>query len=47
MMRMLDWTAGQFEFSGCEVVGADELGHATTQILLEHARISDERSNGS
>lgn len=42
LMRVLDWTRGQFDFSGCEVVGADELGHATTTILLEHARRSDE-----
>ncbi len=46
LMRVLDWTMGEFEFSGCEVVGADELGQATTQILLEHARLSDERKNG-
>lgn len=43
LMRVLDWSAGQFEFTGCEVVGADELGQATTQLLLEHARLSDER----
>ncbi|MBE7447878.1 MAG: DUF4388 domain-containing protein [Kofleriaceae bacterium] len=43
LMAVLDWTAGEFEFSGCEVVGADELGQATTQLLLEHARLSDER----
>jgi len=43
LMRVLDWTSGQFDFSGCEVVGNDELGLATTTILLEHARISDER----
>ncbi len=44
LMSLLDWTAGAFEFSGCEVVGTDELGMPTTQMLLEHARISDERS---
>lgn len=43
LMNVLDWTAGAFEFSGCEVVGADELGLPTTQMLLEHARLSDER----
>jgi hypothetical protein len=42
-MVVLDWTAGEFEFTGCEVVGTDELGQATTTLLLEHARISDER----
>jgi DNA-binding response OmpR family regulator len=44
LMVVLDWTHGEFEFSGCEVVGADELGQATTMLLLEHARVSDERN---
>ncbi len=43
LMAVLDWTAGEFEFSGCEVVGTDEIDQATTQLLLEHARRSDER----
>jgi DNA-binding response OmpR family regulator len=43
LMVCLDWTHGEFEFTGCEVVGTDELGQATTQLLLEHARLSDER----
>jgi len=42
LMSVLDWQRGQFEFTGCEVVGTDELGLATTQILLEHARVRDE-----
>jgi DNA-binding response OmpR family regulator len=46
LMVVLDFTAGEFEFTGCEVVGTDELGQATTQLLLEHARISDERNRG-
>ena len=41
-MAVLDWHAGHFEFSSCEVVGADELGLPTTQLLLEHARVRDE-----
>lgn len=46
LMRVLDWSAGRFEFSGCEVVGADELGLGTTQLLLEHARVRDESRRG-
>lgn len=42
LMAVLDWTRGQFEFTGCEVVGADEIGLPTTQLLLEHARVRDE-----
>lgn len=42
LMAVLDWAAGQFEFTGCEVVGADEIGLPTTQLLLEHARVRDE-----
>lgn len=41
--EVLDWREGRFEYSGCEVVGADELGQPTTQLLLEHARLRDER----
>ncbi|MBK9031502.1 MAG: DUF4388 domain-containing protein [Myxococcales bacterium] len=42
LMAVLDWTRGHFEFTGCEVVGADEIGLPTTQLLLEHARVRDE-----
>ena len=42
MMTLLDWHHGRFEFIACEVAGADELGMATSQILLEHARLRDE-----
>lgn len=44
MMRILDWRDGNFEFSSCEVVGTDELGWPTSQLLLEHARVRDEES---
>jgi DNA-binding response OmpR family regulator len=44
IMRLLDWNAGNFEFTGCEVVGADEVGLNTAVLLLEHARIRDEES---
>jgi len=41
-MRVLDWRDGNFEFVACEVVGTDEVGDATTTLLLEHARLRDE-----
>jgi CheY-like chemotaxis protein len=43
MMPVLDWTNGSFEFTSCEVVGSDEIGIGTSTLLLEHARLSDER----
>jgi len=42
MMRLLDWHAGQFEFSPCAIGGRDELQTTVTQLLLEHARVRDE-----
>jgi CheY-like chemotaxis protein/Tfp pilus assembly protein PilZ len=42
MMTLLDWEAGQFEFSPCAIGGRDELQTSVTQLLLEHARVSDE-----
>lgn len=42
LMRLLDWRGGHFEFSPCAVGGRDEIGVPITQILLEHARRSDE-----
>ena len=42
LMHVLDWHAGTFEFSSCEVVGSDEVGLGTQQALLEHARLRDE-----
>jgi CheY-like chemotaxis protein/Tfp pilus assembly protein PilZ len=42
LMAILNWSRGSFEFSSCEVVGTDEVGMATTQVLLEHARTEDE-----
>ena len=44
LMRLLDWRDGQFEFSPSAIGGRDELGTTITQILLEHARSSDEKS---
>ena len=42
LMRVLDWTVGQFEFSAGPVQVVDELGLATTNILLQHAQSRDE-----
>jgi CheY-like chemotaxis protein len=42
LMRLLDWKEGQFEFSPMAIGGRDEIGVATTALLLEHARRSDE-----
>ncbi len=42
MMQLLDWQTGQFEFSPCAIGGRDELQTTVTQLLLEHARVSDE-----
>ena len=40
---LLSWPEGSFEFISGEVVGHDEIGIATSQLLLEHARLSDEK----
>jgi|RhiMethySRZTD1v2_1073278.scaffolds.fasta_scaffold41866_4 DNA-binding response OmpR family regulator/Tfp pilus assembly protein PilZ len=42
-MAVLDWNNGQFEFTPEGVTAADEIKTATTALLLEHARIADER----
>jgi CheY-like chemotaxis protein len=42
VMNVLDWGGGSFEFAACTIVGADELGLRTSQLLLEHARLIDE-----
>ncbi len=44
LMSLLDWHVGQFEFSPCAIGGRDELNTSITQLLLEHARTSDELS---
>jgi CheY-like chemotaxis protein len=43
LMQLLDWSDGQFEFSPCAIGGRDELSVTVTQLLLEHARVQDER----
>ena len=42
LMQLLDWQAGQFEFSPCAIGGRDELQTTVTALLLEHARVTDE-----
>lgn len=42
ILMLLDWADGEFEYSACEVVGADEIAVQTSQLLLEHARIRDQ-----
>jgi CheY-like chemotaxis protein len=45
LMSLLDWHAGQFEFSPCTIGGRDELEDVSiTQLLLEHARLLDEQT---
>lgn len=43
VMRLLDWSEGRFEFTATPVATADEVGASTTSLLLEHARLRDER----
>jgi DNA-binding response OmpR family regulator len=44
VMRVLDYKGGQFEFAAGDVTAKDELATTTTALLLEHARLTDERS---
>ena len=44
VMRLLDWTEGRFEFTATPVATIDEVGASTTSLLLEHARLRDERA---
>jgi DNA-binding response OmpR family regulator len=44
VMKVLDYTSGQFEFEAGDVSGKDELSTSTTALLLEHARLTDERA---
>ena len=40
-----DTTSGQFEFAPQDVTTPDEIGTSITALLLEHARLMDEREN--
>jgi hypothetical protein len=44
LMHVLDWRDGNFEFTACEVVGADEVQVTTQYLLIEHARLRDEHA---
>jgi DNA-binding response OmpR family regulator len=43
LLSVLDWNNGQFEFTPEDIRAEDEIKTATTALLLEHARIADER----
>lgn len=43
VLRVLDWVDGEFELAACEIIGSDEVGVRTSTLLLEHARLADER----
>jgi DNA-binding response OmpR family regulator len=40
---LLTWTAGEFEFISCLVEGVDRVNASTTHLLMEGARLIDER----
>lgn len=43
---LLTWGSGQFEFTACQVEGADRIGTSTTGLLMEGARRMDEAAEG-
>jgi DNA-binding response OmpR family regulator len=42
--QMLEWLAGQFSFSSVAVDDDDQIGQSTSWLLMEGARIMDERN---
>lgn len=44
---LLTWTAGEFEFISCLVEGVDRVNASTTHLLMEGARLIDERDPGA
>ena len=42
LLAILDWQAGQFEFSLDRVGGADEIRSAISALVLDHAQQQDE-----
>jgi CheY-like chemotaxis protein len=44
IFEMLGWSHGRFEFQAGEVSGEDEIGSSTSFLLLEGARLQDERN---
>ncbi len=47
MFDLLDYGRGRFEFVATDVDGPDTIQMPLGQILMEHARISDERANAA
>jgi CheY-like chemotaxis protein/Tfp pilus assembly protein PilZ len=47
LMALLDWKIGQFEFTSGSVLGVDEIGISTTNLLLEYARKNDDAGGES
>jgi hypothetical protein len=43
LMRIIGWKTGHFELSAGAAEGEPELDASVTHILLEHARVSDEK----
>jgi uncharacterized protein (TIGR02266 family) len=43
LFELLGLSVGRFDFSAQEVSAADEIGMATSALLLEHARLADEQ----
>ena len=43
LLEILGWTSGQFELSEEPVSGSDEVGSEVSSLVLEHARMVDER----
>ena len=47
LMRVLDWTDGFFELAAGVTDGEVEVVESITHLLLEHARVSDERARST
>jgi hypothetical protein len=45
LIELLDWDAGQFEFAPGEVGGGDEIKMTVVQLLMEHARLTDDAAH--
>jgi CheY-like chemotaxis protein len=43
--EMLEWPTGSFEFDAGSVAGDDEIERSTSFVLMEAARMADERAN--
>ena len=43
LTTVLEWTVGQFELTEEAVSGADEVNAEVATLLIEHARMVDER----